>query len=147
MFFPALLSSLLFAQLAPSIPATAPDPAYPIHIQLAQTGVSGGTYMSYYGRGNILGDNPTGIDYASDCYQQSGSMQSRDPTAVYQARWKKQDQRLEILLRQIGSTHTSRCVLKVTMQPTPYQLYPANPVSSAPFIAAMDPNPDYPVRV
>ncbi len=112
MFLPALLSSLLFAQLAPAIPATAPDPDYPIHVQLAQVGVTGGTYLSYYGRGNIIGDNPTGFDYASDCYRQLGPIQNRDPNAVYQARWKKQDQRLEILLQEIGSTHTSRCELK-----------------------------------
>jgi hypothetical protein len=147
MFLPALLSSLLFAQLAPAIPATAPDPDYPIHVQLAQVGVTGGTYLSYYGRGNIIGDNPTGFDYASDCYRQLGPIQNRDPNAVYQARWKKQDQRLEILLQEIGSTHTSRCELKVTLEPTPYQLNTANPASSPPFIAATAPNPDYPLRV
>ena len=68
MFLSALLSSLLFAQISvPALPATTPDPAYPIHVQLAQSGATGDVYgMTYFGRGNILGTSLTGFDYSSD---------------------------------------------------------------------------------
>ena len=41
-------------------------------------------------------------------------MQNHDPSQYFQARWKKQDLRLEILLQEIGNKHPTRCELKVT---------------------------------
>jgi hypothetical protein len=152
MFLSALLSSLLFAQISvPALPATTPDPAYPIHVQLAQSGATGDVYgMTYFGRGNILGTSLTGFDYSSDCYRQTGSMQNHDPSQYFQARWKKQDLRLEILLQEIGNKHPTRCELKVTPHPGPYNLTtqiirPAT--TSTPSIAATVPNANYPLHV
>jgi hypothetical protein len=150
MFFPALLSSLLFAQvLIPSSPATDPDPAYPIHVQLAQQGDPSGRVTFYHGRGNILGDTPIGFDYVTDCYRESAPIQSRDPNSFFQARWKKQDERLEIIMQQIGNSRASRCELRVTLQPTPYRLVNnfVNPMTAAPFIPATVADPDYPLHV
>ena len=123
MFLPALLSSLLFAQISvPTLPANTPDPNYPIHVQLEQMGEPVGAFTNFFGRGNILGDKPTGFDYVSDCFRQAEPIHSLDPNAYYQARWKKQDLRLEILLQEIGNTHTSRCELQVTLSRAPYNL-------------------------
>ena len=150
MFFPALLSSVLFAQvLIPSVPATDSDPAYPIHVQLAQQGDPSGRTTFYHGRGNILGDAPIGFDYVTDCYRESAPIQSRDPNSFFQARWKKQDERLEIIIQQIGKPRASLCELRVTLQPTPYRLVNdvVNPMAGSPFVPAAVPDPDYPMHV
>jgi len=152
MFLPALLFSFLFAQISvPALPATTPDPAYPIHVQLAQTGATGGAFgMTYFGRGNIMGPSLTGFDYSSDCYRQTGSMQNHNPSDYIQARWKKQDLRMEILLQEIGSKHTTRCELKVTLSQTPYNLTNSTTRATGlptPYIAATVPNAAYPLHV
>ena len=40
---------------------------------------------------------------------------------VYSARWKKQDQQLEMLVSKMGSGKSDRCVLKVDLKPYVYE--------------------------
>ena len=176
MFFPVLLSSLLFAQLSPSIPVMAPNPAYPIRVQLLQMSmwipspiaaysndsattldtylmrvpVKTNTTASFFGHGNILGNNPAGFDYGTDCYQQPDSMLNSYANATYQARWKKQDRELEILL-QTDSTHISMCEINVFLRKHPYILFSVgnttNPLVTPPSVTVTPPNPNYPMHI
>ena len=176
MFFPALLSGLLFAQLSPSIPVMAPNPAYPIRVQLLQMSMwipspiaaysdDGATAFdrarltvtvntnatpSYFGHGNILGTNPAGFDYSTNCYRQPDSRLNNYASAIYQARWKRQGRELEIPFR-TGSPHDSTCEVNVFLRKRPYILFSAgnttNPLVTPPSVAVTPANPNYPMHV
>jgi hypothetical protein len=115
------LAVLLFAflwQASPDGPANAPNPQYPLHLQVLVTKGASDRYGAHgNGRGNILGTPAEGIDFSYDC---SAPMLNNGPTEFYQARWKKQDRALEILMQRIGSDHIDKCDINVAVKAMPY---------------------------
>jgi hypothetical protein len=114
----------------PDVPATAPNPEFPVrvHILGSHWNYVRGSYRGY-GRGDLLGDNPVGFDYTYSCSQPFLHNALREE--FYQARWKKQDQKLEILTQKVGSDHFHHCELKVALKPVPYMHYKANDTAGA----------------
>lgn len=106
----------------PSGPAMTPNPAYPVHVHLfiAKANGNNGGYQGF-GRGDILGASPQGFDYSFSC--SVPFLANSVAKEFYQGKWKKQDQKLEILLQRIGSDHLDRCELKVALKPVPYGKY------------------------
>jgi hypothetical protein len=103
----------------PDVPAATPNPEYPVHARIVQSHwnyVNGG--YEGYGRGNILGDKPVGFDYTYSCSEPF--LHNAQAAEFYQARWKKQDQRLELLMQKVGTDHQQKCELKVALKAAPY---------------------------
>ncbi len=124
---------------APDVPATKLYSDFPVHIHLFGVHwnrVNGG--YEGYGRADILGMPPQGADYTFSCAEPFLHNAHRDE--FYQARWKKPNQRLEILMQKVGSDHLQKCELKIAIKSEPYGKYgssdaPADapaPTSSAP---------------
>ena len=122
MIKPSLLILAMFAQFyvtSPNDPATAPNPDYPVHVHIFIAKASGGGANYHgFGRGNILGAVPQGFDYTFACDQPFNN--NRQSEEFYQGRWKKPNQKLEILLQPIGSTHINRCDLNIALKARPY---------------------------
>jgi hypothetical protein len=112
----------LMAQLwhePPDVAATTPYSDFPVHIHLYHVHWQNirGTYEGY-GRGDLLGPKPQGVDYTFSCSEPF--LHNVGKAEFYQARWKKQDQRLEILMQKVGSDKLQKCELKTTLKPEPY---------------------------
>jgi hypothetical protein len=127
-----LLLIAMFAQFSPtppSDPATAPNPGYPIHVHIFIAKSSGGRgdYRGF-GRGDILGPTLQGFDYTFSCGEPFNT--NGQPSEFYQARWKKPNEKLEILLQPIGSSHIGRCELSIALKARPYGHY-TNPQPNA----------------
>jgi hypothetical protein len=150
----ALLFMLLQNQ-APAVPAIVTDPEYPLRVQLAQTGGSSGTFqkLSAWGHGNVLGPPTAGFDFTADCNERFAPRPEAEQ--YFRARWKKQGERLEILIQEFGASRISRCELKVAMQEQPYEL---NATGSAPRLGSImpiarpavpvtEPDPNFSLRV
>ena len=112
----------------PAGPATEPNPAYPLHVRILSaerqedhSGVHGS------GRGDLLGPQPLGFDYTYIC--ETGFLHNASADEFYQARWKKQDQKMEFLLQPLGSTHIEKCDVNVTMKTAPYGKYTVKPTN------------------
>lgn len=114
-----LLPLALALQIAaPDGPATTPDLQYPVHLQIMMTKANGSFRgFSGFGRGNILGPPLQGVDFTYNC---STPMLDNGRNEFYQARWKKQDRKLEILMQRIGSDHVDKCDLEVALKNVPY---------------------------
>ena len=132
---PAILLLAMLAQGASSIsgPATAPNPDFPLHVHIFIA--KGG-----FGRGDILDATPQGFDYTTTCG--NSFFNNGQPAEFYQARWKKPNEKIELLLQRIGSDHTLRCELNITIKGKPYGRYTA---SGAP--ATRQPNTSAPPAV
>ena len=105
---------------SPDAPATTPNPAYPVHVQVLLTKANSDQYGARgFGRGNILGAPAKGIDFTYDC---STPFLNNGPEEFYQARWKKPNQQLELLMQRIGSEHFDKCNINITYKPAPYSL-------------------------
>src|SRR5271170_8055665 len=115
----------------PDVPATTPNPDFPLRLRSFRNHWNhvNGIYDGY-GRGDLLGDKPTGLDYTFACGEPF--LHNAQPSEFYQARWKKQDQKLEILMQKVGSDHLQKCELKVTLKPMPYGRYGAPAVGATP---------------
>jgi hypothetical protein len=140
-----LSASSLFAQFTapPDVPATAPNPEFPLHVRIFGNRWNHvrGSYHGF-GRGDLLGNKPTGFDYTYSCSEPF--LHNALKGEFYQARWKKQDLKLEILMQKVGSDHLHRCELNVALKPTPYGSYgasgraPGAPVSVPAALPASD---------
>jgi hypothetical protein len=117
----ALLLLAFIPQVSsPDGPATVTNPQFPIHVQVLATKADNTRIGARgMGRGNILGDTVKGIDFAYDCAE---PILNTGPAEFYQARWKKQDQKLELLMQRIGSDHLDKCTIAITYKPAPYAL-------------------------
>jgi hypothetical protein len=129
----------MFAQFyptPPSDPATVPNANYPVHVHIIIAKASGGQGDYHgFGRGDILNPTLQGFDYTFSCGQPFNN--NRLPNEFYQARWKKNNEKLEILLQPIGSNHINRCELNVALKARPYGHYtnplpPAQPTTPIP---------------
>jgi len=136
---PIVLLLAMFGQFyptPPSDPATAPNPDYPVHVHILIARASGGSGDYHgFGRGDILGPTLQGFDYTFSCGQPFNN--NRQPEEFYQARWKKPNEKLEILLQPVGSSHTNRCELNIALKAKPYGRYtnpqtPAQPTAPTP---------------
>jgi hypothetical protein len=149
---------LLFGMLqnqAPAVPAIVTDPDYPLRVQLAQTGGSSGTFQKWnaWGHGNVLGPPAAGFDFTADCNQRFAPRPEAEQ--YFRAKWKKQGERLEILIQEFGASRISRCELKVAMQEQPYELNPTGSVPrmvsmlpvARPAVPVTEPDANFPLRV
>jgi hypothetical protein len=118
-------------------PATTPNPDFPLHVHIfiAKAG---------FGRGDLLGPAPEGFDYTTTC--ENAFFNNGQAAEFYQARWKKPNAKIEILLQRIGGDHTSRCELNIDLKGKPYGRYtasatpqPATPAPSTPAQPAVTP--------
>ncbi len=141
MFYPkcsALLSTLCFATVAlcqmrrdpapppptgalnPDIAVTAPDPAFPLRVHLFDVRWGGLGYRNHgYGTGNLL--TPAGVqgfDFAFEC--DAPFQPNADPAEMYQARWKKSPNQLEILTGEVGGKYTHICKLNLALEAQPF---------------------------
>jgi len=115
-----LALAFLWQVAAPDGPSVAPNPEYPVHVQILSTKAQNGRRGAHgFGRANIVGPPAKGIDFTYDCAQPILNNGERE---FYQARWKKQDMKLEILAQRIGSDHVDKCDLEVAMKDVPYAL-------------------------
>ena len=105
----------------PEVPAAEISSDFPLRVRILQAHWSY-VHMSYsgYGRGNILLEGGTvGFDYTYSCNEPFLANAQRGE--FYQARWKKQDQKIEILTQEVGNTkHVHKCELKVALKDAPY---------------------------
>jgi hypothetical protein len=132
----AMVSATAQSYIAPpDVPATAPSGDFPIHIRIlgVRWNHVNGSYQGY-GRADLLGPTIEGVDYTFSCSEPF--LHNVHPTEFYQARWKKPNQKLEILMQKVGSDHLQRCELKTTVKPEAYGHYgsvaPASPASTPP---------------
>jgi hypothetical protein len=129
----ALLTASLRAQnyvVPPDVAATAISPDFPLHVHIFGVHwnrVNGG--YEGYGRADLLGPPAQGIDYTFSCSEPFLHNMAKDE--FYQARWKKQDMKLEILMQKVGSDKLHKCELKTSVRPLPYGKYGAVAPSSA----------------
>jgi len=111
----------------PDIPASDLNADFPLRVRILHIHWHY-VYQNYsgYGRGNILFESgPVGFDYTYSCNEPFLANEQRGE--FYQARWKKQDQKIEILTQEVGnSKHVHKCELKVALKDAPYR-FPAAP--------------------
>ncbi len=115
----------LFAQryyAAPDVPSTAPNPQYPLHVHVFANhyNYDNGGYHGY-GRADILGTKPSGFDYTYSCSEPF--LHNAQAAEFFQAKWKKQNEKLELLMLKVGSNREQKCQLNVTLKQTPYGQY------------------------
>jgi hypothetical protein len=98
-------------------PYTEPNAAYPLKVKLLQaehqTTTAYTVTVKTVGSGNVLGDHVLGFDYKTSC---PGGLE----TGTYQAKWKKQDKKIELLTLIQGKTKSSTCAFDVEMKTAPY---------------------------
>jgi hypothetical protein len=161
----------------PDIPFVEPDADFPLRVHLfsARFGqdsvhlyrtlrgeMNGGpgyyqSTASYhgFGTGNLLGDPTRGFDFDFDCG--SSFVENRQPQEFYEARWKRQDESLEILMLPVGSDRADTCELRLTFKAHPFDpaippvlpsaTLSANAFWHPPDVAFAGAAPDYPVRL
>jgi hypothetical protein len=129
-----VLATPLLAQLThypnttslPDVPATEPNADFPLHVRIfgSHWNHVRGIYEGF-GHADLLGEQIRGFDYTFDCDQPF--LKNEMPEEFYQARWKKPEQKMELLTQQVGGKHLHRCELHVTLKAAPYGKYPAPP--------------------
>ena len=123
-----IATSSAFAQSfhePPDVPATRPAADFPLHVHIFVVHwnrING--YYEGYGRGDLLVASPQGVDYTFSCAQPF--LHNAGKAEYYQGRWKKENQRLEILMQKVGSDKEQKCELKTSVKPQPYGLYGVN---------------------
>jgi len=115
----ALFLSMLGQPEPPNGPATKPQPDYPVQLRILETHWTRnlGTYTGY-GRADLLGPDIRGLDFTFECSEPF--LWNTLHGEFYQAKWKKPDQQLEILVQRVGSEHLSHCTLKTSLKSAPY---------------------------
>jgi hypothetical protein len=105
-------------------PVTKPDANYPLHVHIFRTH-GADTRRGDHGHGvaDILPDGsraPQGVDFVYEC---PVNPQANSGAEFYQARWKKPNLKLEILLQRVGSDKVEHCELDVQMKSRPFGKY------------------------
>jgi len=120
-----LLPALIYEQ--PAGPALDPNPNYPLHVHVLSATRPQDRYAVHgYGKADLLGPTPVGMDYTYDC--SIGFLHNGPITEYYQARWKKPNRQMEFLIQQVGDNkHVEKCTVNVTLKSVPYyNKYPAS---------------------
>jgi hypothetical protein len=119
----ALTSAMfMFSIVPPCGPATTPNADYPLHVRVLnsqRTNTSWG--VKGFGRADLLGPQPLGMDFAYNCSY--GLIHNVANDEYYQARWKKPNQKMEVLLQEIGNNHVHKCDVDVTVKDVAYGRY------------------------
>lgn len=121
-----------YQPVTPDEAATGANPTYPLHAHIFESiwhWDRTGTIVNGWGHGDLLGASPQGFDFIYYC--NPPFRHNLSPGDYYQARWKKPNQKLELLLQSIGSSHEDRCTLSVTMKDRPYGSYALPPKTGA----------------
>jgi len=115
----------------PNGPATQQFTDFPVHVRILQAhwNFSYGNYIGW-GRADILGPDARGFDFTYDC--SAPFMFNEMKGEFYEARWKKPDQQLDLLVQKMGSDRISKCTLKTTVKSARYQDSSATWTDTAP---------------
>jgi hypothetical protein len=121
----------IYTPIAPYVPATEQFEDYPVEVRIldAHWRFDRGEYIGY-GRADVLGATPLGADYAYSCGEPFKSNELHGE--FYGGKWKKPEEKLEIILQQVGSKHTTLCTLKVTLKSVAYAADSATWLDPAP---------------
>lgn len=143
---------------SPDVAVDDPSPDFPLHAQIATIRFGGATNEYHgYGSGNVLENGTSkGFDYTFECSVPFSANQI--PGQTYEARWKKEPFKLELLMGRVGSDHEDICTLKIALKPKAFDPEDATPVPhglstrlihlyNAPDVAFTTPDPNYPVRL
>jgi hypothetical protein len=114
----------------PDVPAVRVAADFPLrlHIFGVRWNRVNGFYEGY-GRADLMGAPPRGVDYTFSCAQPF--LHNAGKGEFYQARWKKENQRIEILMQKVGSDKEQKCELKTSVKTAPYGLYNQDGVPAA----------------
>lgn len=114
-------------QPAPCVPAAQPSPDFPlrVHVLGVHWQRDGWGYRGW-GRANLAGDQPEGLEYTFSCGLRF--MYNAQDDEFYPARWKKPHRKMEILMQQIGAKHPEKCELAVAERARPFVLGPVRQV-------------------
>ena len=109
----------IYTPVAPYVPSTEQFEDYPVQVRILDTHSRfvRGEYIGY-GRADVLGTAPLGADYSYSCTEPFKSNDLHGE--FYGGKWKKPEEKLEIILQEVGSKHTTLCTLKVTLKPVAY---------------------------
>jgi hypothetical protein len=121
-----------FHPVPPDGPAIEASADFPLHVHIIESiwHYDRFGFLNGWGHGDLLGAAPRGFDFTFECVTPFRHNMAQDD--FYQARWKKPDQKMEILLQKIGSNHLDKCVVNVTMRKNAYGKYSPAKDSSAP---------------
>lgn len=102
---------------------TTPDAQYPLKVRVMtsdrhQNLLHGVLITDSYGSGNLLGSPNVGFDYLSHC--DGGFMHNAAAGEFYQGKWKTQDRKIEILVKEPGRDYSEKCTIEVTLKAAPY---------------------------
>lgn len=121
----------------PQGPYTEANEKYPLKVEVLQVdhqSSNNGQYISVetVGAGNVFKEKTVGFDFKSGC---SGGLQ----TGTYQSRWKKEDQKIELLTLPQGKTKSSTCTVDIlSLKDKPYAHPGDSPSAAAPSSSTMD---------
>jgi hypothetical protein len=102
----------------PDGPALQSNGKYPLKVEVIMTKANDSSRGARgFGRGNLVGEPSRGIDFTYEC---GTAFLNTNPGEFYQARWKKDDRRLEILMQRIGSSKTDTCDIDIAYKAAPY---------------------------
>ena len=106
----ALLLGL--AQVSVGGPTQVQDASHPLRIRILERNRSHGSWGArMWGRADIVAPQRQGFDYESECDE---VFMVSHGDEVYSARWKKQDQQLEMLVSKMGSANRTGACLRWT---------------------------------
>jgi hypothetical protein len=124
-----LLWAPMLAQESPHVAYMTPNADYPLKLRILSSERRSHRYRGgiesteSYGSGNLLGDGSgndvKGFDYSTDSCV-GGFMHNAQHGEFYQGKWKKQDQKIEILTVETGQTKPDKCTISVTLKDKPY---------------------------
>jgi hypothetical protein len=118
----ALAIVLLLMQMGPAVPNAPTDvqnPDYPLHARILAIHWEHNRYGTHgYGRGDLLSPQEQGFDYTFDCGDPFITTKGEE---LYPARWKKQNERIEILESRVGTDKFERCELKIDLKNAIYR--------------------------
>jgi len=114
-----LLAAQIYIPATPNGPTPNANPAFPLHVKILQIHWSHNRWgTTGWGRANLIAPTEQGFDYTFDC---SEPFMTTKGDAFYSARWKKMNERIELIEQRIGSSKTDKCDLKVDMKPYVYR--------------------------
>jgi hypothetical protein len=107
----------------PLSPYTEPNTKYPLKVKLLEANsnrsVEGDVAITQtVGAGNLIGEKTVGFDFKSTCA--GGLTATTGGDSFYQAKWKKEDKKMELLTLVQGKTKSSTCSIEVSMKDKPY---------------------------
>ncbi len=98
------------------------DKEYPVHVKIFKAdGLDHKDAFYGNGRGNILAEDGSAMRGFQFTYSCSGRLMVTTDDLFYQARWKKQDLRLELVTMRADGKHEDHCELQMAMKGKTYE--------------------------